>query len=77
MNERVLDKDTSLAESIFHKQDITIIAIITALSMTMSKIALAMAGIFGGEGCTVASEFSPIKRLRRFEKMAKQATRCT
>ena len=47
MNERVLDKDTSLAESIFHKQDITIIAIITALSMTMSKIALAMAGVFG------------------------------
>ena len=49
--EKVLDKDTSLAERIctlFREQGITIAAILTALSMTISTIALAVTGVFGG-----------------------------
>ena len=49
--EKVLDQDTSLAERIhalFKEQGITIAAILTALSMTVSTIVLAITGIFGG-----------------------------
>ena len=49
--EKVLDKDTSLAKRIralFRKQGITIFSILTALSMTISTIALAITGLFGG-----------------------------
>ena len=49
--EKVLDKDTSLAKRIrtlFRKQGITIFSILTALSMTISTIALAITGVFGG-----------------------------
>ena len=48
--EKVLDKDKSLAERIctlFREQGITIISILTALSMTISTIVLAITGVFG------------------------------
>ena len=51
--EKVLDKDTSLAERIhtlFREQGITIFSILTALSMTISTIVLAITGVFGGGG---------------------------
>ena len=51
--EKVLDQDTSLAERIrilFQEQGITIAAILTALSMTISTIILVITGIFGGGG---------------------------
>ena len=49
--EKVLDKDTSLAERIrtlFREQGITIFSILTALSMTISTIVLAITGVFRG-----------------------------
>ena len=51
--EKVLDKDTSLAERIrtlFREQGITIFSILTVLSMTISTIVLAITGVFGGGG---------------------------
>ena len=48
---KVLHKNTSLEERIrtlFREQGITIFLILTALSMTISTIALAITGIFGG-----------------------------
>ena len=49
--EKVLHKDTSLVEGIrtlFREQGITIFLILTALSMTISTIVLAIPGVFGG-----------------------------
>ena len=49
--EKVLNKNTSLAERIrtlFREQGITIFSILTALSMTISTIAFAITGFFGG-----------------------------
>ena len=49
--EKVLDNNTSLAERIrtlFREQGITIFSILTALSITISKIVLAITGVFGG-----------------------------
>ena len=49
--EKVLDKDTSLAERIrtlFKEEGIAIFLILTALSMTISTIILAITGFFGG-----------------------------
>ena len=49
--EKILDKNTSLAERIctlFREQSITIFSILTALSMTISMIFLAITGVFGG-----------------------------
>ena len=51
--EKVLDKDASLAERIrilFKEQGITIFSILTALSMTISTIVLAITGVFVGDG---------------------------
>ena len=51
--EKVLDKNTSLAERIyalFKEQGITLFSILTALSMTISLIFLAITGVFGGGG---------------------------
>ena len=53
--EKVLDRDTSLAERIrtlFREQGITIFSFstLTALSMTISAIVLAITGAFGGGG---------------------------
>ena len=48
--EKILDKDKSLAERIrtlFREQGITIMSILTALSMTISTIVLAITGVFG------------------------------
>ena len=53
--EKVLDKNTSLAERIrtlFREQGITIFSILTALSMTISTIVLAITGVFAGGGGT-------------------------
>ena len=47
--EKVLDKSTSLAETIrtlFREQGITIFSILTALLMTISTIVLAITGVF-------------------------------
>ena len=49
--EKVLDKEASSAERIrilFRKQGITIFSILTALSMNIATIVLAIEGIFGG-----------------------------
>ena len=51
--EKVLDKNTSLAQKIrtlFHEQCITIFSVVTAFSMTISTIVLAITGVFGGIG---------------------------
>ena len=51
--EKVLDKNTSLAEkffTLFREQGITIFSILTAISMTISTIVLAITGLFGGGG---------------------------
>ena len=56
--EKVLDKNTSLAERIrtfFCEQGITIFSIMTAFSTTISTIVLAIAGAFGGGGGTGGS----------------------
>ena len=48
---KVLDKEAFLAERIyilFRDQGITIISTLTALSVTITTIALAITGIFGG-----------------------------
>ena len=50
---KVLDKNTSLAERIytlFREQGISIFSILTAFSMTISTIALAITGVFGADG---------------------------
>ena len=49
--EKVLDKNTSLAERIralLREQGITIAAILTALSMTISTTVFDITGVFGG-----------------------------
>ena len=49
--EKVLDKNTSLAEiirTLFREQSITIFSILTAFSMTISTIVLAITSAFGG-----------------------------
>ena len=56
--EKVLDKNTSLAERIrtfFCEQGITIFSIMTAFSTTISTIVLAITGTFGGGGGTGGS----------------------
>ena len=56
--EKVLDKNTSLAEQIrtlFCEQDITIFSILTAFPMIISTIVLAITGVFGGGGGTGGS----------------------
>ena len=59
--EKVLDQNTSLAERIltlFREQDITILSILTALSMTISTIVLAITSVSEGSKGTGGS--SPI-----------------
>ena len=51
--EKVLDQDASLVERIctlFREQGITIFSILTAFSMTIATIVLAITGVFGGTG---------------------------
>ena len=62
--EKVLDKDTSLAERIrtlFREQGITIISILTALSVIISTIVLSITGVFGGGGGGGGGSASPPK----------------
>ena len=62
--EKVHDKDASFAERIhtlFKEQGITITAILTALSMTISTIVVAITGVFGGGGGGDSRRYS-IKR---------------
>ena len=66
--EKVLDQNTSLAERIrtlFREQGITIFSILTALSMTISTIVLAITGVFGGG---VGTGGSPTKDERILKK---------
>ena len=80
--EKVLDKDTSLAERIctlFREQGITIAAILTALSMTISTIALAVTGVFGGgsgeAGGSPSKDKGTLKKwLDRFADALKRLT---
>ena len=64
--EKVLDQDTSLAERIptlFREQGITIFSILTALSMTISTIALAITGAFwGGAGGSPQKDEEVLKK---------------
>ena len=64
--EKVLDKDTSLAERIptlFCEQGITIFSILTALSMTISTIALAITRAFwGGAGGSPQKDEEVLKK---------------
>ena len=51
--EKILDKDTSLLDRIrtlFKEQGITIFSVLTAFSMTITAIVLAITGVFGGGG---------------------------
>ena len=76
--EKVLDNDTSLAERIrtlFREQGITIFSILTALSMTISTIVLAITGAFGGDGGGAGSP--PSKDEGVFKKIVRQVSRCT
>ena len=66
--EKVLDRNTSLAERIrtlFREQGTTIFSILTALSMTISTIVLAITGVFGGG---VGTGGSPTKDERILKK---------
>ena len=74
---KVLDENTSLAERIrtlFCEQGITILSILTAFSMSISTIVLAITGVFGG---VAGGERFSIKRRRDLEKMVRQVSRCT
>ena len=78
--EKVLDKNTSLAERIrtlFREQGITIFSILTALSMTISTIVLAITGVFGGGGgrdrsFSTKRQRGPEKRLDRLADALKK-----
>ena len=59
---------------LFCEQSITIFSIVTALSMIISTIALAVAGVFGEEG---GARDAPPKDERVLKKMVRQAGRCT
>ena len=59
--EKVLEKDTTLAEKIytlFRKQDLTIFSILTAISVTISTIVLTI-GVFAGTGGAGCSPSTP------------------
>ena len=67
--EKVLDNDSPLTERIhtlFREQGITIAAILTALSMTVSTIFLAITGVFGGG--TSGTGVPPSKDKRTLKK---------
>ena len=74
--EKVLDQYTSLAERIctlFKEQGITIFSILTALSVTISAIVLAITGVFGGDGETGGSTPKDDGILK---KMVRQVSKC-
>ena len=62
--EKVFDKSSSLAERIgtlFRERGITIFSILTALSMNISTIVLAITGAFRGGGGGGGGGGSPLK----------------
>ena len=79
--EKALDKDTSLAERIrtlFHEQSITIFSILTALSMTISTIVLAITSDFGGgrgAGDSPPKDKGNLKMIRQVGKRTQKARR--
>ena len=76
--EKVLDKNTSLAErnrTLFGEQGITIFSILTALSMTISIIVLDITCAFAGGGGETGG--SPPKRRADLDKMVRQTGKCT
>ena len=85
--EKVLDKNTSLAERIrtlFREQGISIFSVLTALSMTMSTIVLAITGVFGGGGRVGGSPSKDegwldrlANALKRLARKAVEALHCT
>ena len=77
--EKVVDKNTSLAERIctlFREQGITIFLMLTAFSMTVSMIVLACYYSCLWRSRQGNRRFST-KRLRGLEKMVTQANKCT
>ena len=63
--EKVIDKDTSFAERIctlFREQSITIFSILTALSMTISTIVLAITGGGRGTGGSPSKDKGTLKK---------------
>ena len=78
--EKVLDKNTSLAERIralFREQGITIFSVLTALSMAISTILLAITivRVFGEKGGGATG--SPSRDEGVLNKMVRQSSRCT
>ena len=82
--EKVLDKNTSLAErscNLFRKQGITIFSILTDLSITISTIVLAVTGVFGGGGGSLPKDEGVLNKwlnrladaLKRFARKAVEA----
>ena len=85
--EKVLDQNTSLTErthTLFREQGITIYSIMTALSMTISTIVLAITGVFGrgrGTGGSAPKNGGALKKwldrlasaLKRFAGKAVEA----
>ena len=77
--EKALHKNTSLAERIrtlFREPGITISSILTASSMTISTIVLAITGVFGGGGGTGVSPPKDEGVLKKWlDKLAKALKR--
>ena len=71
--EKVLDKDASLAERIrtlFKEQGITIFSILTAFSMTIATVVLAITGTGGGGGTGVTPSKDKETLKKRLDKLA-------
>ena len=66
--EKVLGKDTSLAERIrtLFKEQGTIFSVLTALSMTIATIVLTITGVFGGDGGTRGSPSKDRETLKKW-----------
>ena len=79
--EKVLDKDTSLAERIptlFRKQGITIFLILAAFSMTISTTVLTITGVFGGTGGTGGTPSKDKRALKKWlDRLADTLKRLT
>ena len=70
---KVLDKDASLAERIrtlFKEQGITIFSILTAFSMTIATVVLAITGTGGGGGTGVTPSKDKETLKKRLDKLA-------
>ena len=75
--EKVLDESKSLVKitrTLFCEQGITIVSILTALSMTIPTIVLAVTDVFGGERGPAASMLSLPKDERALKKLISKLT---